>query len=58
MVRDSETSLKMGVPKEALLGHAYHTYHLTSPDGSVNFEFQHNVAGLCDHPEKSEIIEV
>lgn len=36
---------KMGVPSNALGGHAFHTYHLTSPDGSVNFEFQHNVCG-------------
>lgn len=35
----------MRVPEEHLLGHAYHTYRLTSPDGSVGFEFQHNVCG-------------
>lgn len=36
----------MKVPgKYVTAGHAYHTYHLTSPDGSVNFEFQHNVCG-------------
>lgn len=39
----SESVSRMGVPDEHLLGHAYHTYHLTSPDGLVNFEFQHNV---------------
>jgi 4-hydroxy-tetrahydrodipicolinate reductase len=37
---------EMGVPEAFVTsGHAYHTYHLTSPDGTVNFEFQHNVCG-------------
>ncbi|KAK9812421.1 hypothetical protein WJX73_009465 [Symbiochloris irregularis] len=36
---------EMHVPEKALSGHAFHTYHLTSPDGTVNFEFQHNVVG-------------
>jgi 4-hydroxy-tetrahydrodipicolinate reductase len=41
-----ESMDRMGVPgKYVTSGHAYHTYHLTSPDGSVNFEFQHNVCG-------------
>ncbi|CAN8070459.1 unnamed protein product [Agarophyton chilense] len=46
-VRDEERSIhEMHVPKEYVTsGHAYHTYHLTSPDGTVNFEFQHNVCG-------------
>ncbi len=26
-------------------GHAFHTYRLKSPDGTVSFEFQHNVCG-------------
>eukprot|EP00184_Porphyridium_aerugineum_P003449 CAMPEP_0184706508 /NCGR_PEP_ID=MMETSP0313-20130426/36794_1 /TAXON_ID=2792 /ORGANISM="Porphyridium aerugineum, Strain SAG 1380-2" /LENGTH=293 /DNA_ID=CAMNT_0027168061 /DNA_START=366 /DNA_END=1247 /DNA_ORIENTATION=- len=53
MVRDPKQSVdRMGVPEEAALtGHAYHTYHLTSPDGSVNFEFQHNVAGRTVYAE-------
>eukprot|EP00210_Caulerpa_lentillifera_P009096 g8677.t1 len=51
MVRDPKMSLKMGVPEEALSGHAYHTYHLSSPDESVNFEFQHNVAGRAIYAE-------
>ena len=34
-----------GVPEAALKGHAYHTYALKSADGSVGFEFQHNVQG-------------
>lgn len=46
-VRDEERSVnEMHVPQEHVKsGHAFHTYHLTSPDGSVNFEFQHNVCG-------------
>lgn len=45
-VRDSVRSIEeMNVPEDAISGHAYHTYHLTSPDGTVNFEFQHNVTG-------------
>jgi 4-hydroxy-tetrahydrodipicolinate reductase len=46
-VRTAPESMdRMGVPgKYVTTGHAYHTYHLTSPDGSVNFEFQHNVCG-------------
>lgn len=34
-----------GIPSQYLTGHAYHTYHLQSADGTVNFEFQHNVLG-------------
>ncbi|KAA8496385.1 putative 4-hydroxy-tetrahydrodipicolinate reductase 2, chloroplastic [Porphyridium purpureum] len=46
-VRDPEQSIsRMRVPADAVSsGHAFHTYHLSSPDGSVHFEFQHNVAG-------------
>ena len=36
---------EMHVPENALDGHAFHTYMLTSPDGSVSFQFQHNVCG-------------
>lgn len=36
---------QMHVPENALNGHAFHTYQLTSPDGSVSFQFQHNVVG-------------
>lgn len=42
---------KMGVPDSALKGHAYHTYHLEAPDGSVSFEFQHNVCGHTIYAE-------
>jgi len=41
----------MKVPEDALLGHAFHTYQLVSPDGSVTFEFQHNVVGRTTYAE-------
>ena len=44
-MRDEESQLKFGVPASALSGHAFHTYRLTSKDGSVTFELQHNVCG-------------
>lgn len=34
-----------GIPPEHLSGHAWHTYTLTSPDGSVQFSFRHNING-------------
>jgi len=34
-----------GVPQEHLAGHGYHTYELLSPDGTVFFQFTHNVNG-------------
>ena len=43
-IREEQAQQWFGVPQEFLEGHAYHTYHLTSPDGSVNFELQHNVS--------------
>ena len=36
---------KLRIPDKYLTGHAYHTYRLTSADGTVSFEFQHNVRG-------------
>ena len=52
LVRDKESQVgRMGVPEEHLLGHAYHTYHLDSPDGTVSFEFQHNVCGRTIYAE-------
>ncbi|CAG9465493.1 unnamed protein product [Pedinophyceae sp. YPF-701] len=50
-VRDEDAQLAMGVPREHLSGHAYHTYRLTSPDGTVGFEFQHNVCGRTVYAE-------
>lgn len=34
-----------GIPEEYLEGHGWHTYGLTSGDGTVRFEFTHNVNG-------------
>lgn len=43
--RPQEQIERMGVPEAAVPGHAFHTYTLTSPDGSVTLEFKHNVCG-------------
>ena len=52
LVRDVENQTgRMGVPEEHLLGHAFHTYRLTSADGTVSFEFQHNVCGRSIYAE-------
>ena len=45
MIRDPAEQLIMGVPENALEGHAWHTYTLKSEDGSVLFSFTHNVNG-------------
>ena len=51
-VRDRATQLgAMKVPESALSGHAFHTYRLESADGSVGFEFQHNVCGRTIYAE-------
>ncbi|CAM0872247.1 unnamed protein product [Alopecurus aequalis] len=53
-IRDPEQQLYMvGVPEEHIEGHAFHLYHLTSPDDSVSFEFQHNVCGRSVYAEGS-----
>ena len=45
-VRDEKEQMeRMHVPEEYLGGHAFHTYSLDSADGTVHFEFQHNVCG-------------
>ncbi|MBR2095422.1 MAG: dihydrodipicolinate reductase [Fibrobacter sp.] len=45
-VRDEKEQMeRMHVPAEYLGGHAFHTYSLDSEDGTVHFEFQHNVCG-------------
>ncbi|KAL3935023.1 MAG: hypothetical protein SGBAC_009377 [Bacillariaceae sp.] len=51
MVRDDKESVEFGVPEDALNGHAFHTYTLTSSDGSVQFQLQHNVAGRTVYAE-------
>ncbi|KAL5994202.1 4-hydroxy-tetrahydrodipicolinate reductase 1, chloroplastic [Asimina triloba] len=51
-IRDPKRQLEMvGVPEEYLSGHAFHMYHLTSPDDTVSFEFQHNVCGRSIYAE-------
>lgn len=44
-IRDEPGQTAFGVPKESLGGHAFHTYTLTSADGSVQFALEHNVCG-------------
>jgi 4-hydroxy-tetrahydrodipicolinate reductase len=51
MIRDANEQASNGVPKDALTGHAWHTYTLTSSDGSVQFEFKHNVSGRRTYGE-------
>ncbi|KAL9232368.1 hypothetical protein vseg_007488 [Gypsophila vaccaria] len=52
LVRDPQQQVEMvGVPEEHLSGHAFHLYHLTSPDQTVSFEFQHNVCGRSIYAE-------
>lgn len=51
MVRGDKEAMDFGVPEEGLLGHAFHTYTLTSADGSVNFQLQHNVVGRTVYAE-------
>jgi len=56
-VRDDAASMdgaggRLGkVPAEHLPGHAYHTYSLTSGDGSVTFELRHNVNGRATYAD-------
>ncbi len=46
MERDPEAQRSAwGIPEAYLGGHAWHTYALESPDGTVRFEFTHNING-------------
>eukprot|EP00339_Tiarina_fusa_P002601 CAMPEP_0117026968 /NCGR_PEP_ID=MMETSP0472-20121206/19771_1 /TAXON_ID=693140 ORGANISM="Tiarina fusus, Strain LIS" /NCGR_SAMPLE_ID=MMETSP0472 /ASSEMBLY_ACC=CAM_ASM_000603 /LENGTH=297 /DNA_ID=CAMNT_0004734113 /DNA_START=279 /DNA_END=1172 /DNA_ORIENTATION=+ len=51
MIRDDQASIEFGVPEDYMTGHAFHTYTLTSADGTVNFQLQHNVAGRTIYAE-------
>lgn len=51
MIRDEKKAVDFGVPEDAVNGHAFHTYTLTSPDGSVEFQLKHNVAGRTVYAE-------
>eukprot|EP00927_Polykrikos_kofoidii_P074998 TRINITY_DN71051_c0_g1_i1.p1 TRINITY_DN71051_c0_g1~~TRINITY_DN71051_c0_g1_i1.p1 ORF type:complete len:301 (-),score=70.24 TRINITY_DN71051_c0_g1_i1:149-1051(-) len=50
-IREEDKQMAFGVPQSALSGHAFHTYALTSGDGSVGFEFKHNVCGRRTYAE-------
>jgi len=50
-IREPEEQKKFGVPEDHLSGHAWHTYSLTSSDGSVQFQFKHNVCGRRTYAE-------
>lgn len=45
MERDPDVQTRLGIPEQYLTGHGWHTYTLVSPDGTVKFEFTHNVNG-------------
>jgi len=46
MERDPQIQkTRWGIPEEHLGGHGWHTYTLVSSDGTVRFEFTHNVNG-------------
>lgn len=45
-IRDPEEQKnRLGIPKQYLSGHGWHTYTLVSPDKTVTFRFTHNVNG-------------
>ncbi len=50
-IREPAAQLAFGVPEESLKGHAFHTYSIDSPDGTVHFEFRHNVCGRAIYAE-------
>jgi len=45
MERDPDVQTRLGIPKQYLSGHGWHTYTLVSLDETVKFEFTHNVNG-------------
>ena len=46
MIREPEVQRsEVGIPQEYLAGHGWHTYTLTSEDGTVRLQFVHNVNG-------------
>jgi 4-hydroxy-tetrahydrodipicolinate reductase len=51
LIRDDEKAMDFGVPEDALKGHAFHTYTLTSADGTTQFALEHNVAGRTIYAE-------
>ena len=51
MIRDADEQLAYGIPAEHIAGHAFHRYELTSPDGTVQLAFEHNVCGRAVYAE-------
>jgi 4-hydroxy-tetrahydrodipicolinate reductase len=51
MIRDDDEAIQFGVPEDALKGHAFHRYTLTSADGTTQFALEHNVAGRTIYAE-------
>mmetsp|Transcript_34298 Transcript_34298/g.97187 ORF Transcript_34298/g.97187 Transcript_34298/m.97187 type:complete len:366 (+) Transcript_34298:185-1282(+) len=48
---DKSSNERLGVPMDAMSGHAFHTYTLTSPSGDVEIAVQHNVIGRSVYAE-------
>ena len=51
MIRDEQGAIDFGVPEDAMNGHAFHRYTLTSADGTTQFALEHNVAGRTIYAE-------
>jgi len=51
MIRDDQGAIDFGVPEDAMNGHAFHRYTLTSADGTTQFALEHNVAGRTIYAE-------
>jgi len=51
MIRDDQGAIDFGVPENAMNGHAFHRYTLTSADGTTQFALEHNVAGRTIYAE-------
>ena len=45
MVREPEEQKAFGVPDAHIPGHAFHTYTISSPDGTSVLELKHNICG-------------
>jgi 4-hydroxy-tetrahydrodipicolinate reductase len=51
MIRNDQGAIDFGVPEDAMNGHAFHRYTLTSADGTTQFALEHNVAGRTIYAE-------
>ena len=45
MIREPEQQKAFGVPEAHIPGHAFHTYTISSPDGTSVLELKHNMCG-------------